>query len=60
VVDLLTDAGAVRESTRSLVDAATAGRLDEVERLLAAGADVHDYAEPEPDFALEHVHGLSR
>lgn len=60
VTDLLRDAGAVRESTRQLVDAAAAGRLDEVERLTAAGADVRDHAEPEPDFEMTALHAAAR
>jgi ankyrin repeat protein len=60
VVDLLGDAGAVRESTQQLVDAAAGGRIDRVERLIAAGADVRDYAKPEPDLELTALHAAAR
>ena len=52
IAELLQAAGAIRETTRQYFSAAADGRIDEVSRLLAAGLDVHDRFEPEPDFEM--------
>ena len=60
IMDMLKAAGAIRESTLQLFSASAEGRTNEVQRLLATGADVHDRIEPEPDFEMTALHVAAR